>query len=364
MSGAVAHVDLDAIRHNVGVLREAVAPAQVMVVVKADGYGHGAVPVARAAVEAGADWLGVVDVDEALHLRRNGITAPLLSWLHRPDEDFRIAIGARVDLGASYCTQLERIASHGYAMVQLKVDTGLSRNGADETEWLRLVELAARLEREGRIRVRALFSHLANAGAEEDARQVEGFERAVLAALDAGLQPEFTHLAATAAALSTPATRFGLVRLGIGVYGVSPFDDRTPADLGLRPAMRLSAPIASVKRVPAGAGVSYGYTYRTEGERTLALVPLGYADGVPRHASNAGPVAINGRRYRVAGRIAMDQFVVDVGDDEVRVGDEAVLFGDPASGVPSARDWAEAADTIDYEIVTRVGPRVRREYGG
>jgi alanine racemase len=168
------------------------------------------------------------------------------------------------------------------------------------------------------------------------------------------------HLAATRAALTLPATRLNCVRVGIGIYGLSPVPGRTSADLGLRPAMTLRAAVAAVRRVGPGQGVSYGYDYRTPRETTLALVPLGYADGVPRQASGVGPVVIGGRRYRVAGRIAMDQFVVDVGDDPVAVGDAAVLFGDPTLGAPAAAEWADAAGTIDYDIVSGIGPRVPR----
>ena len=221
---------------------------------------------------------------------------------------------------------------------------------------------AAAYQREGRLTVRAVWSHLANAGEDEDREQLRRFEAAVAAAEDAGLRPEIRHLAATAGALSLPESRLDLVRLGIGVYGLSPFGDSTAAELGLRPVMELSAEIVSVKRVPVGSGVSYGYTYRTSAETTLALVPLGYADGIPRSASSAAPVSINGTTYRISGRVAMDQFVVDVGDDDVSVGDRAILFGDPATGVPSADDWAAAAGTINYEIVTRIGPRVTRVF--
>ena len=175
-----------------------------------------------------------------------------------------------------------------------------------------------------------------------------------------GLAPPLRHLAATHAAIALPETRLGCVRLGIGIYGLSPFADRSSADVGLRPAMTLRAAVAAVRRVDAGHGVSYGYQHRTERESTLALIPIGYADGVPRNASGRGPVWIGGKPFAVAGRVAMDQFVVDVGDHPVAVGDEAVLFGDPTLGVPSADDWARAADTINYEIVTRIGPRVPR----
>jgi alanine racemase len=363
-----ARIDLGAIRSNVATLRSAVAPAALMVVVKAEGYGHGAIEAAKAAVDAGTDWLGVVDLAEALALREAGITIPILAWLHGEDADFTAAVAANIDVGVSSLGQLERAAATGgLAQIQIKVDTGLSRNGVEERESAALFERAAEHERAGRVRVRGLWSHLANAGEAEDLEQVRRFTLFVDGARDAGLTPELRHLAATAGALRVPASRYDLVRIGVGVYGLSPFEDASSAELGLRPAMELSAEIVSVKRVPAGAGVSYGYAYRTAAETTLALVPLGYADGIPRHASSSvgrpgAPVSINGKTYRVCGRVAMDQFVVDVGDDEVRVGDRAILFGDPTTGVPSADDWADAADTINYEIVTRIGPRVTRVF--
>lgn len=355
-----ARIDLDALRHNVAAVRAEVAPAAVMVVVKAQAYGHGAVPCARAAVEAGADWLGVTDVREALELREAGIRAPLLTWLHGPDADFRAAVEADVDLGLSSLEQLERAAAVGPAAVQLKLDTGLGRNGIVADEAPAVFARAAELEAAGSIRVRGLFSHLSNTSADEDGRQLARFERLVGEARAAGLDPELRHIAASAAAIGAPATRLDLVRIGIAAYGLSPDPGVDVEALALRPVMELSAEVISVKRVPGGSGVSYGFTYRAPRATTLALVPLGYADGVPRAASNRGPVAIGGGRYEVAGRVAMDQFVVDVGDDEVAVGDRAVLWGDPASGVPSADEWADAADTITYEIVARVGGRIER----
>lgn len=354
-----ALIDLSAIRENVAALRASVDNHPAMVVVKANAYGHGAVPTARAALDAGAAWLGVVDLDEALELRTAGITSPLLAWIHDPAADFDAGVAHGIDLGVNYAEQLERVAAaSGRPVVQFKVDTGLGRNGIAPSEWERVFARAAELERLGRIRVRGLFSHLAGAGRAGDEKQLESFESALGIARAAGLTPDLVHLTATAGSLDLPQARFDLVRLGIGAYGVSP-DDRA---VNLRPAMQLSASIVSVKRVPAGSGVSYGYTYVTAGETTLALVPLGYADGVPRHASNAGPVSINGVTYRVSGRVAMDQIVVDVGDAPVKVGDRAILFGDPATGVPSADDWAAAAGTINYEIVTRIGHRVTRRY--
>ena len=360
MSMREAVVDLAAISRNVETLRAAVGGMPTMVVVKANGYGHGAIASAGAALAAGADWLGVVDIEEALELRAAGITAPILTWMHEPGAELAAAADARIDIGINSIDQLEDAASAGGVTVQLKVDTGLGRNGAAESDWERFFSAAVRHERAGRLIVRGLWSHLANAGAEADARQVDAFSHAIAAAQSAGLRPELLHLAATGGALSVPSARFGMVRFGIGAYGLSPFGG--PAGVALTPAMELSATIIGVKRVPAGSGVSYGHDYVTAAETTLALVPLGYADGIPRAASGRGPVSIGGQRFHVAGRIAMDQFVVDIGESQVRPGDRAILFGDPSRGIASAAEWAEAADTINYEIVTRIGNRVARRY--
>ena len=359
-----ARIDLGAIARNVETLRRIAQTEHTMVVVKANGYGHGAVESARAAIEGGADWLGVVDLAEAMELRAAGVTAPVLTWMHDGRTDFSAANAAAIDLGVNSLEQLELVAAaSGVARVHLKVDTGLGRNGAVEAECSALFARAAALEAEGRVRVVGFFSHLSNTGPAEDLAQVDAFALRLEEARAAGLDPEFVHLAATAGTIDHPSARHSLVRIGVGAYGLSPFDDRTAGDLGLVPAMELSANALSVKRVPAGTGVSYGYAYRTTTASNLVLVPLGYADGVPRAASGTGRVSIGGATYTVSGRIAMDQFVVDVGDTTVRVGERVVLFGDPADGVPSAADWADAANTINYEIVTRIGPRVPRVYG-
>ena len=341
-----------------------------MAVVKADAYGHGAVPVARAALRGGASWLGVADLVEAVALRAAGIDAPVLAWLHDPDAAFAAAVEHDVDLGVSSLAQLEDIARAAAsvgrpAMVHLKIDTGLSRNGVAPEQWGDVVAAAAELERAGRVGVRGIFSHLANTSEQADAAQLASFERALAAASAVGLAPEVRHIASTAGALRRPEARYDLVRLGIGIYGIPPFGDgTTAAELGLRPAMTLRGRVAAVRRIDAGTGVSYGHAWRAHRPTTLALVPLGYADGIPRQASDRAEVLLGGARRRVAGRIAMDQFLVDVGDDAVAVGDEVVLFGDPATGAPSADDWGDAADTIGYEIVTRIGPRVPRTYVG
>lgn len=370
-----AVIDLAALTANVEHLRRVVGTEHMMAVVKANAYGHGAVECARAALAGGADWLGVADLSEALQLRDAGIDAPVLAWLHDPDADFGPAIEAGVDLGVSSVAQLDAVAVarrglvdagrlHGQAFVQLKLETGLSRNGISEPDWAAAFARARELERAGEIVVRGVFSHVSNASPADDAAALAVFTRGLAEAESAGLTPELRHLAASAAALSIPDARFNLVRLGICIYGLSPFADRTSSELGLTPVMTLRGRVAAVRRVPGGTGVSYDYTYRTKGESTLALVPLGYAEGIPRHASSRASVSIGGERFRISGRVAMDQFVIDVDDHDVQVGDEVVLFGDPATGVPSADDWAEAASTINYEIVTRIGARVRRTYVG
>ncbi|MBG6239046.1 alanine racemase [Mycetocola sp. CAN_C7] len=360
-----AQIDLDAVTANIRHLRAIIGTPHVIAVVKADAYGHGAVPVARAALAGGADWLGTADIDEALALRAAGIDAPLLCWLHPAGADFAAALAGSIDLGVSSAAQLAEIADAAgpaTAQVHLKLDTGLSRNGIAEADWEATFAHASELERAGKIAVRGIFSHLSNASATDDRAALGVFTRGLALADAAGLTPDLVHLAATAAAIDMPDTRFNTVRIGIGMYGLSPFDDRSSAALGLTPVMTLSAQVAAVRRVAAGSGVSYDYTYRTTDESTLVLVPLGYADGIPRQASGAGIVSIGGHHFRVAGRIAMDQFVVDVGNCAVAVGDEVVVFGDPAVGVASASDWATAAGTINYEIVTRIGSRVQRRY--
>lgn len=358
-----AVVDTGAIAANVRHLRR-LTDAEVIAVVKADGYGHGAVRSAAAALDGGASRIGVADVSEALALRRAGIDAPVLAWLHAPGASFADAAAHGIELGISSFDQLLAAAAAASAVravgVHLKIETGLGRNGIAPADYAVVFAEAARLERIGKIRVIGIFSHLSNTTPDDDRAALGRFREALALAAAHGLAPQLRHLAASHAAIALPEARFGCVRLGISIYGLSPFADRTSADLGLRPAMTLRAPVAAVRRVPAGQGVSYGYLHRTERDTTLALIPLGYADGVPRNASGGAAVRIGGSTFPVAGRIAMDQFVVDVGDTPVAVGDEAVLFGDPTLGMPPVEAWADAADTINYEIVTRIGPRVPR----
>ena len=371
---AAAVVDLDAVAANVAVLREHAPGAQLMAVVKADGYGHGMVPVARAALAGGADRLGVAHLREALELRAAGIDAPVLAWLTVPGDAYSEAVAADVEIGVSDAGTLADVAAAARAAgrpasVHLKADTGLSRNGCPPELWDDLVRAAARLAAEGCVETVGVFSHFACADEPEHPSvrsQREAFGEALAAARRAGLRPELRHLANSAATVLDPAARFDVVRPGIAVYGLSPAPARVrSADLGLRPAMTLLARVAMVKDVPAGAGVSYGHTYTTGQRTTLALLPVGYGDGLPRQASGTGPVLLGGRRLRVAGRVCMDQVVVDAGPGAaVAIGDVAVLFGDAGAGEPTATDWADAAGTIDYEIVTRIGARVPRIHIG
>ncbi|GGK92544.1 alanine racemase [Mangrovihabitans endophyticus] len=369
---AEVRVDLSAIRDNVTALR-ARTTADVMAVVKADGYGHGMVPAARAAVAGGAAWLGVATLAEALPLRRAGLTVPMLAWLHAPGMPLHEGVAAEVDLSASSLGQLAELVVAGRraqrpARVHVKLDTGLGRGGAPVAQWPALMEAAAKAQADGDVEVIGVWSHLASADVPGDAsvdRQLAAFADGLEVAGRFGVRPHVRHLANSAATLTRPDTHFDLVRTGIAIYGLSPV---AGVDFGLHPAMTARARVTLVKRVPAGQGVSYGLTYVTDRETTLAVVPLGYGDGVPRHASRSGPaeiggpVEIGGVVHRIAGRVCMDQVVVDCGDTPVTPGDVATLFG---AGTPSADDWAEAAGTINYEIVTRFGgSRVPRVYDG
>jgi alanine racemase len=363
---AHAVVDLDAVAHNTALFASSTTAA-VMAVVKADGFGHGALRVATTALASGATWLGVTTCAEALHLRGGGVTAPILSWMHSPIEDFGPALLADVDLSVSSSDHLRAVAASAAGLgitanVHLKADTGLHRNGARPEEWRELVGLARDRETAGHVRVRGVWSHLISGTdptADATLSQIRLFDESIAIARHAGLRPEVRHLANSVATLAAPASHYDLVRPGIGLYGVEPDPQRV---FGLRGAMTLRARLILVKRVPAGSGVSYEHDYVTGRDSTLALVPLGYADGLPWAAARRAEVSIAGRRYPVAGRIAMDQFVVDLGDDEARTGDEVVVFGPGTEGEPTVAEWARWAGTVPHEIVTGVGPRVARHF--
>jgi alanine racemase len=362
-------VDLDAIAANTTVLRERVG-RPLMAVVKADGYGHGLVPAARAVLAGGADALGVAVLEEALALRAAGVTAPLLAWLHAPGTDFAPALAADVEVSANAEWGLAEVvaaarATGRTARLHLCADTGLSREGATTADWPGLVAAAARAQADGEVEVVGLWSHMAYADAPTHptiGAQVRVFEEAVGIANDAGLRGR-RHLANSAATVALPDTWYDMVRPGIALYGLDPLGGDAGAH-GLRPAMTVRARVALTKRVPAGAGVSYGHTYTTDAGTTLALVPVGYADGVPRAAGNRAPVLAGGAQRTIAGRVCMDQFVLDVGDAAVAPGDEVVLWGPGDRGEPTAQQWADAVDTIHYELVTRVGGRFTRRHVG
>ncbi|WP_405870032.1 alanine racemase [Streptomyces sp. NBC_00005] len=369
---ARAEIDLAALRANVRALRALAPGAALMAVVKSEAYGHGAVPCARAAVEAGAAWLGTATPEEALALRAAGLPGRIMCWLWTPGGPWREAVEADIDVSVSGMWALEEVTAAARAAgiparVQLKADTGLGRNGCQPgDDWAELVGAALRAEAEGLIRITGLWSHLACAdepGHPSIDLQLTLFREMLADAEGRGVRPEVRHIANSPATLTLPEAHFDLVRTGIALYGISPSPEiGTPADFGLRPVMTLSASVALVKHVPGGHGVSYGHRYVTPGGTTLGLVPVGYADGIPRHASGTGPVLVGGKWRTVAGRIAMDQFVVDLGGDELEAGTEAVLFGPGDRGEPTAEDWAQAAGTIAYEIVTRIGTRVPRVY--
>ncbi|HEY6425556.1 MAG TPA: alanine racemase [Pseudonocardiaceae bacterium] len=361
-------IDLDAVRHNVAILAGSTAAsgAATMAVVKADGYGHGAVDVASAALQAGASALGVCSVDEALALRHGGIEAPVLAWLHAPGENLAAGVAAGIDLGVYSIGQLEAAAaaaagSGRTARVHLKVDTGLTRGGAYRGEWAGLARAAAATRA---VEVVAIWSHLAHAddpGHPIIEQQVRHFEEAYRVTRDAGLRP-LRHLANSAATLTRPDLHYDMVRPGIAVYGLSPVPGM---GYDLLPAMTLRSQVALLKRVPAGEGVSYGHVWHTDRETTLALVPAGYADGVPRLLTGRLDVWLAGRRRPVVGRVCMDQVMVDCGDDPVAEGTEVVFFGTGRGGAPTATEWADKLGTIHYEVVAgMVRPRLTRTVYG
>lgn len=365
-----AVVDLGAIDHNVRLLRELAGNAQVMAVVKADGYGHGATPVARTALDAGAAEIGVATVDEAVALRRDGITAPVLAWLHRPGTDFAPAVSADVQVAVSSVRQLGELLdavqrTGRTAMVTVKVDTGLNRNGVSAADYPAMLTALTRAQADEAIVVRGIMSHLVHGDDPENpvndlqAQRLTDMRRQ---AAKSGVHFEVAHLSNSPAAMTRPDLAYDLVRPGIAVYGLSPIPER--GDMGLRPAMTLRCPVALVRSVSTGEGVSYGHTWIADRDTTVALLPLGYADGIYRTLSGRFDVLIKGRRRRSVGRICMDQFVVDLGPGSCDVveGDEAILFGPGTQGEPKAQDWADLLGTIHYEVVTTPRNRVVRSY--
>ncbi|CAB4896037.1 unannotated protein [freshwater metagenome] len=374
MTRARAVIDLNAVGHNLALIRAAAPNSQVLAVVKADAYGHGLVQIAKAARAAHADYLGVALLNEAVELREAGDDGPLLAWLWTPgDPDLLECLKRNVQISVSSMWSLIEVTQAAaqagtVARIHVKLDTGLSRNGADEEEWDELFAAAKALQSRGRIEVVGIWSHLANASLENDssiARQRARFLDGVARAKAAGIEPQLLHLANSGGALAYPDTQFDMVRIGIAMYGVSPLDPHSAQRFDLRAVMSLHAKLAHVKTIRAGQSVSYGGTWTASEPTRIGLVPIGYADGIPRAAQDAH-VMVNGVQCEVLGRVAMDQFVISLPDavGEVAAGDDVVIFGDSSDGTPSADSWGSASNTIGYEIVTRIGSRIPREYQG
>lgn len=366
-----AIIDLAALRHNVGVIKEKVGAADIMAVVKADAYGHGLIPCAQAAVAGGASWLGVALLDEAIALRDAGLKVRILAWLNTIDDRFEECIDRDIDLAVNSIASLGAIAlaaqkTGKQARLHIKIDTGLGRNGVRPEDLPQLIESLVALSDEGLVAVVGAMMHFAYADEPSNptiGHQIALFTEGARLLDEAGFPIEVRHIANSAATLGLPDTYLNLVRPGVALYGISPGDEVGSAvSHGLKPVMSLRGSVALVKNVAAGSGVSYAHQYHTKADTRLALIPLGYADGIPRSASNAGPALVGGEVRRVAGRVCMDQFVLDIDELDVSVGDEVVLFGDPSVGEPGVEDWATAAGTIAYEIITRIGSRVPREY--
>lgn len=365
-----AVVDLGAIDHNVHLLREHAGGARVMAVVKADGYGHGAVEVGTAALAAGAAELGVVTIAEAVALRAGGITAPVLCWLHPPGTDFTPALENDVQIAVSAVRQLDDVLAAvrqtgRVATVTVKVDTGLSRNGVSPADFPAMVAALARAQTDGAIRVRGIMSHLVHGDDPDNPfNEMQGKRLTAMReqAAEQGVVFEVAHIANSPAAMTRPDLAFDMVRPGIAVYGLSPIPEL--GDMGLIPAMTVKCPVALVRSVHAGDGVSYGHRWIADRDTTLALLPVGYADGIFRSLSGRIEVLIKGRRRQAVGRICMDQFVVDLGPDatDVAEGDDAILFGPGTQGEQTAQDWAELLGTINYEVATSPRGRIARTY--
>lgn len=367
---AEALVDLGAIEHNVRLLGEQAGGAQVMAVVKADGYGHGAVQTARAALAAGATELGVATVAEGLALRAAGIGAPVLAWLHPPGIDFGPALLADIQIAVSSERQLEEVLDAARrtgrtAVVTVKVDTGLNRNGVSPGQYPSMLTALRRAVAEEAITLRGLMSHMVYADQPANPvndLQAQRFGDMLAQARDQGVRFDVAHLSNSSATMSRPDLAFDMVRPGIAIYGLSPVPER--GDMGLVPAMTVKCTVALVKSIGAGESVSYGHTWTAQRDTNLALIPVGYADGVFRSLGGRLEVMINGRRRPGVGRICMDQFVVDLGPGrtDVAEGDEAILFGPGVSGEPTAQDWADLLGTIHYEVVTSPRGRITRTY--
>jgi alanine racemase len=366
-----AYIDLAAIRDNVKVLCDLARNSEVMAVVKADAYGHGLIPVSKAARQGGATWLGTALLEEAIELRKSGDKGRILTWLGSNQDRWQECVELGIDISVSSIENVSAIISAAKvtgktAQVHIKVDTGLGRNGVMPNDLADLTNLLEEAKASGLVEVVAVWTHFALADAPSSptiAKQLEVLDESFKYVESRGFKNLMKHAANSAATLTAPNAHFDLVRPGIAVYGITPGGEVGKAsEFGLRPAMTLKAQAVVVKKVPAGHGISYGAEYVTKTDTRVALIPLGYADGIPRIAGNKGPVMAHGKKFSVAGRVCMDQFVIDIGDLDFSTGDEVVLFGDPAKNEPDVEEWAKASQSIGYEIVTRLGPRVPRIY--
>ena len=363
-----AFIDLDAITANAAALAAHVGDAALMAVVKSDGYGHGMVPAAEAAVAGGARWLGVVQLADAITLRQAGLTVPVLCLAGAEGAPHAAAIAAGVDLTAGTVALVRQIAAAAQqagvpARIQLEADTGMGRGGATTADWPELVAAARQAERAGQARITGIWSHFACAdmhGHESIPAQLNAFRAAVDLALRAGAEPEVRHMANTPATLTLPESYFDLVRPGGAIFGLSTLPGGAPG--WLRPAMTVRARLIQTKQVPGGSGVSYGHRHVTRGPATLGVIPLGYNEGVPRLASSTAQVLVRGRRFTIAGTVNMNHTMIDVGDLPAEAGDEVILFGPGDSGEPTAQEWADALGTLSYEIVTRFTGKIPRSY--
>ena len=371
MSRASAEINLSAITQNFKSIKSRTT-ADVLAVVKADAYGHGLIPVSKALEEAGADWFGTALLEEAINLRKAGILKPIISWLTPLGEDFKSAIDLDIDLGIPSIDLLDEVIKAASltgktARIHLEIDTGMSRGGV-LSEWDQLIKSVLVGVNLKQLKVIGIWSHFARADEPDELmnqEQLSLFEEKVNQAKTAGIDAQFIHIANSAALFTNKSTHKNIIRSGIALFGLSP-DVKTIGDsssLGLKPAMKLKAKLNLVKEVKAGSSVGYGGTAVLKSDTKLGVVALGYADGIPRNTNNLAGVFVDKKRAPIIGRVSMDQFVVDLGiTSTAKTGDEVIVFGDGSSGEYTVDEWAKAANTINYEIITRIGPRVPRIY--
>ena len=371
MSRASAEINLSAITQNFKSIKSRTT-ADVLAVVKADAYGHGLIPVSKALEEAGADWFGTALLEEAINLRKAGILKPIISWLTPLGEDFKSAIDLDIDLGIPSIDLLNEVIKAASltgkaARIHLEIDTGMSRGGV-LSEWDQLIKSVLVGVNLKQLKVIGIWSHFARADEPDELmnqEQLSLFEEKVNQAKAAGIDAQFIHIANSAALFTNKSSHKNIIRSGIALFGLSP-DIKTIGDsssLGLKPAMKLKAKLNLVKEVKAGSSVGYGGTAVLKSDTKLGVVALGYADGIPRNTNNLAGVFVDKKRAPIIGRVSMDQFVVDLGiTSTAKTGDEVIVFGDGSSGEYTVDEWAKAANTINYEIITRIGPRVPRIY--